>query len=1674
MNIMTRNHQRHCLSLYFILLLTTLISSTSMMAESTPTNRQSSNMIGSFAADDIITFADQTVKNICLNHWDSNGDGELSVSEASAVTKISSEFYNNRDITSFEELRYFTNVTEIAVNAFYDCRALTSISFPESLTSIGDKAFFNCYSLKEIYIPASVSSIGLAAFSCCYVLNKIEVDTANSYYDSRENCNAIIEKNTMSLIAGCNNTVIPEGVTAIESEAFRGMFDLKDIQLPSSLKTIAGYAFYYCTGLTGHLSIPEGVSSIGTYAFYKCTGLTSIELPSTLTEITHRMFYKCDNISTMKVNWTVPPSVSSSFFTNYSNCVLKVPEGCVEAYKAASVWNKFKEIVEDGEYITFADPTVKSICLNHWDSNGDGELSMSEASAVTKINSEFYNNREIISFDELKYFTNVTEIAGNAFYDCRALASITFPQSLNTIGDRAFYNGAAIREIKIPSSVSSIGSAVFSCCTILNKIEVDPQNAYYDSRNDCNAIIEKATGKLIAGCNNSTIPEGVLVIGAEAFRGMFDLEGITLPKTLTSIGDRAFYYCQKLTGNLAIPEGVVEVGTYAFYKCTGLTSIELPSTLEDITHRMLHSCDNVSTLKVNWRTPPSVSSEFFTNYSNCILKVPEGCVETYKVANVWKKFKEIRSDVSYTLTIQSSAGGAVSYNGNKVTNDTQSFSVNEGATVTLNITPDDSFELTKLTVNGADVTTNVTEGQYSISSMAANTTIIAQFTKKTHSLSIQSTGNGKVTYNNVSISNTTQSFTVEEGTSATLFITADNGYRLSSISVNGTNVTSAVTDDSYTINNISVNTSVIAVFEAIPVTTFSLSIQSSAGGTVSYNGVMVSNGSQVFSVSEGATVNLNVTPETGYMLTKLTVNNNDATSSVSGGSISINNISSNTNVVAQFTRITHSLTLESSAGGSLSIGDVSVSDGTQTLVVDDGTSATIDILPDAEFELSRLTLNGADVTSAVTDSKYTISNITTNNTVVAQFTKKTYTLTIQSSGNGIVTYNGNEINNTTQSFSVVHGTTLALSLSANSGHQIATLSVNGKDVTSEINGGIYTINEVTSNMSVVAVFEPIPIITYALSIQSTAGGTVSYNGINVSDGEQTFNVSEGTNVTLDIAPDTGFELTSLLVNGNEVKTSITDGKYTISGFSGNTTVMATFAKRFLILSIEAAGNGTVSYKAETVTNTTRYFDVEYGTTATITINPDNGYQIASVILNGTNVTARVSNGIYTIPEINGNNTIQVTFESIPVTTFTLSIQSSAGGGVTYNGVTVSAAAGTFTVGEGASVTLGIAPEPGFELKSLNVNGNDATHMVSGNIYAAENISQNTTVEVLFEKQAFSLTVLSTGKGNVEYLENVVRNDSQTFNVEYNHSAFIAIKPDEGYRLEQFTVNGNDVTEAVTNNVYTIPNITSAWTVNVVFEVNEFTIDNIKYGNISSKSHEVEVLVGEYSEHLNIPATVRFDDTTWYVTKIADNAFSGNDQLVTVSIPQTVEVCGKNIFGDCKHLCAIIWQPQQPLTNNQTGYIGNSNLLFYTSSMELAPDGIVNVVVNNHASQIKLMENNEFYCPQTFITDKISFTHYYNMETGISESKGWETLVLPFDVKSITHATKGEIVPFATYTSGNGTHPFWLYGYDSVRGFVEANAIEANRPYVISMPNNSRYADEYILSGYVTFSAENKR
>ena len=170
------------------------------------------------------------------------------------------------------------------------------------------------------------------------------------------------------------------------------------------------------------------------------------------------------------------------------------------------------------------------------------------------------------------------------------------------------------------------------------------------------------------------------------------------------------------------------------------------------------------------------------------------------------------------------------------------------------------------------------------------------------------------------------------------------------------------------------------------------------------------------------------------------------------------------------------------------------------------------------------------------------------------------------------------------------------------------------------------------------------------------------------------------------------------------------------------------------------------------------------------------------------------------------------------------------------------------------------------------------------------------------------------------------------------------------------------------------------------------------------------------------------------------------------------------------IAAIVWEGTDALTAEQMQGITNPNLLVYVTEASKAPAGVRNVIVNGTAANITLSDasgNNNFFCPESFTAQSISYTRNFSQTTEIGVSRGWETIALPFTVQSITHESHGVLEPFGI----NNGYPFWLRQLGS-DGLARATVLEANVPFLICMPNNSVYPSVYNQVGNVTFSSSN--
>ena len=284
-----------------------------------------------------------------------------------SVTSIDNDAFSS--CSGLTSVTIPNSVTSIGNGAFSYCSGLTSVTIPKSVTSIGIGAFSGCSSLTSVTIPNSVTNIGLIAFGNCSSLTSVIVDKGNTIYDSRDNCNAIIETASNTLHTGCQSTIIPKSVTSIGIGAFSGCSSLTSITIPESVTSISNSAFFHCTSLAS-LTIPEGVTSIGEYAFSRLTSintilesvfdigesafsspdsLTSVTIPNSVTSIGKSAFKGRSSLTTVYSLIENPFNISSDVFEGISDAAtLYVPKGTKDAYESNNDWTRyFSRIIEN-------------------------------------------------------------------------------------------------------------------------------------------------------------------------------------------------------------------------------------------------------------------------------------------------------------------------------------------------------------------------------------------------------------------------------------------------------------------------------------------------------------------------------------------------------------------------------------------------------------------------------------------------------------------------------------------------------------------------------------------------------------------------------------------------------------------------------------------------------------------------------------------------------------------------------------------------------------------------------------------------------------------------------------------------------------------------------------------------------------------------------------------------------------------------------------------------------------------------------------------------------------------------------------------------------------------------------------------------------------------------------
>ncbi len=380
-------------------------------------------MFSASSVSEAIAFSDPQVKLVCISNWDSDGNGELDYEEAAAVSSLGTVFQGNTRIRSFDELQFFTGLTELTNNAFSGCSALERITLPAGLTALGEYAFNNCRNLTTLIIPEGVSVLADGLFAGCSKLNHLVLpDGIQTYGQSVfESCAALSGRITLA-----------EGTLIVPEKAFKGCAALEEIVLPASLQRIEDNAFDGCRNLQA-LSLPSGLEYVGSHAFQGCSSLVTLSLPNALEAGPYGLFMGCSSLQEINIpsSWT---QIGDDFFHGCSSLQsVLIPEGVIRVGDRA-----------------FLD------CI--------ALTSVSLPSSLLAVDEESFMNCS--SLESITIPAGVTSLPQGVFSGCSSLSEVILPEGLVSIGlhtgdNGTFANCTSLKSIDLPASLRVIGKYAF-------------------------------------------------------------------------------------------------------------------------------------------------------------------------------------------------------------------------------------------------------------------------------------------------------------------------------------------------------------------------------------------------------------------------------------------------------------------------------------------------------------------------------------------------------------------------------------------------------------------------------------------------------------------------------------------------------------------------------------------------------------------------------------------------------------------------------------------------------------------------------------------------------------------------------------------------------------------------------------------------------------------------------------------------------------------------------------------------------------------------------------------------------------------------------------------------------------------------------------------------------------
>ncbi len=941
---------------------------------------------------------------------------------------------------------------------------MKTVIITEELNHLSNNIFWNCTSIKHVVLNDSQETLETSAqYNCMFDLCELESVYIGRYYTvgpmfGRSKIKKVIygplvtkvEKNSFTTRDEIEQVIFSDNLTEIEYAAFYDCTSLTEITFPQSLKKIGADAFKGCKSLIT-ADITPNIESIGSGAF-RNTALKSVFIPKSVKAIDG------DAFGSLKLE---------SFIIEDSENELDL---CFEYGGQAVCYKTTIDSVYMGRHTLLAN-TGSSSLANLFQGNLIKKIEFGPVfNEIPENMCLGYNILENVTFPE-----TCTKIGNDAFRNCTSLTQVKFPESLTTIGDMAFRD-CRLAKVDLTPNIETIGSGAFHSAPI--KTVFIPKS------------VVSIDGDAFGSCNLELVifEDGENSVNlAENYReGVFNDCSIDSVYIGRLVSDPAILFARGQVKKVQFGQAYTEIGEFFNLDANSLEYIDLPESVIKVSNSAFSNCTNIKGIHAHAKIPPLCESNYtFTTevYDTAVLTVPAGSKKAYRAAEVWKLFKNIQSEgggfkvaVTYDSTF-----GAVTLNGS----DAAEITVDEDEPLSIAVTPVEGYKVTKVTVNGVDVTASLVDNLLDYESVDSNMEIVVEFGIVTFAVNLPAelTG-GRIVVNGLE----TAPATVDYGSRLEIATVADRGYELAAFSINGADISDSLDENGvYVIENVTADINVEAAFDPIVYTVTAVNLTDF--GTLTLNGETGD-----CKVAFGRPLVIGVMPrDEGCYLVSLTVDGTDVTADVIDGTYTVETVEADMTVEAVFGFYTYTVELGYDPAMGTIIPDLPGGDSDVTVA--HGTTLRLTILPAEGYEIATVTLDGDDVTGRVDDNGVlTLENITAAHHVEATFEIKRVRLSVLGLQGGQLAMRYD------------YGTEVTLLVEPEEGWEFHSLTVGDTTVTSLEPDGSYTTPALTDDTAVSVVFKlagqsgaDLPADAQMITV-STRSTTVIVTGAH--DGEQ--------------------------------------------------------------------------------------------------------------------------------------------------------------------------------------------------------------------------------------------------------------------------------------------------------------------------------------------------------------------------------------------------------------------------------------------------------------------------------------------------------------------------------------------------------------------------------------------